>query len=432
MSNVLIEKYGQEIDLGVCLIGKNLNVFTLRGFSNLELLAEISGGDVYDDVLNPEGTQRDLKTKHSKEALEYALDSLSENPAENPRAFPELTLNVRDASVLRVFDMNNSEINFESTDFISENQTISVRVKIITNALNFPIPQFNPQISRVDGNHRLSQAENLDHELFPEIPTVPFSIFVGLSTMQERKLFSDINGKHVGMPPAIVTSFEGSFIAPDVALTSSKGRAVWLAKQLTGKDMAFYGKVHFGGSSDGAKELYGAIPPITIQGLRNGILKTLASCPSLESYLFPAVDLQDAAQNTDVEKNERIKRGYVMLDVLNRYWTAVKHAFPDAWENKKDYILLNSIGLESFSYLAGPVIEHLMLNTKTIEQTHFNAAMEHVAAKINLHRDGYLGIAGAGGAKKVKDELMAIWTQTGVHIAVAISGLGQSSTSSLD
>jgi hypothetical protein len=73
-----------------------------------------------------------------------------------------------------------------------------------------------------------------------------------------------------------------------------------------------------------------------------------------------------------------------------------------------------------------------MLNTKTIEQTHFNAAMEHVAAKINLHRDGYLGIAGAGGAKKVKDELMAIWTQTGVHIAVAISGLGQSSTSNLD
>ena len=123
MSNILIEKYGQEIDLGVCLIGKNLNIFTLRGFSNLELLAEISGGDVYDDVLNPEGTQRDLKTKHSKEALEYALDSLSENPAENPRAFPELTLNVRDASVLRVFDMNNSEINFESTDFISENET---------------------------------------------------------------------------------------------------------------------------------------------------------------------------------------------------------------------------------------------------------------------------------------------------------------------
>ena len=50
MSNILIEKYGQEIDLGVCLIGKNLNIFTLRGFSNLELLAEISGGDVYDDV----------------------------------------------------------------------------------------------------------------------------------------------------------------------------------------------------------------------------------------------------------------------------------------------------------------------------------------------------------------------------------------------
>ena len=331
MSNILIEKYGQEIDLGVCLIGKNLNIFTLRGFTNIELLADISGGDVYDEVKNPEGTQRDLKTKHSKEALEYALDSLNEIPSENPRAFPELTLNIRDSSVIRVFDLNNSEINFESTDFISENETISVRVKILTSAMNFPIPQFNPQISRVDGNHRLSQAENLDHDLYPEIPNVPFSIFVGLSTMQERKLFSDINGKHVGMPPAIVTSFEGSFIPADVALTSSKGRAVWLAKQLTGDNMAFYGQVHFGGSTDGAKEVYGAIPPITIQGLRNGILKTLASCPSLESYLFPAVDLQDPTQNSDQKKKERIDRGYVMLDVLNRYWTAVRYAFPDAW-----------------------------------------------------------------------------------------------------
>ena len=432
MGNSLINQYGQEIDLGVCLIGKNLNVYTLRGFSSLEVLADISGGDVFDDVLNPEGTQRDLKPKHSKEALDYALGSLEENPEDSPRAFPELTLNVRDKNVLKIFDLNNSEINFDSLDFMSDNETQSVRVKVISDKLNQPTPRFNPQISRVDGNHRLSQAEEIDRELYPEIPVVPFSMFVGLSTLQERKLFSDINGKHVGMPPAIVTTFDSSLTPPEVALTTVKGRASWLARQLTAEDMAFHGKVHFGGSTEGAKELYGIVPPITVQGLRNGILKTLDRCPSIVAYLFPSVDLSDPSENSDLKKKERIDRGFVMLKLLNRYWSAVKSAYPVEWENKKDYILLNSIGLEGFSNLAGPVIEHLMLNKGTIEQVHFDAVMQHMASKTNLSRENYKGIAGAGGGKKIADELMQIWTQTGVHIAVAMTSLSEESPSNLD
>lgn len=432
MADLISNEHGKEIDLGICLIGKNLNVYTLRGFSNLEILADISGGDVYDDALNPEGTQRDLKTKHSKEALDYALGSLVENPEENPRAFPEITLNVRDKSVMRITNLNNDEINFDSSDFMTDGDSMSVRVKILSEKLVEPTPRFNPQISRVDGNHRLSQVEGIDKELFPEIPVVPFSMFVGLSNLQERKLFSDINGKHVGMPPSIVTTFDSSFTPPDVALTTTKGRAAWLARQLTESNMAFYGKVNFGGSVEGAKELYGSVPPITIQGLRNGILKTIDSCPSLGAYLFPPVDLSRLEENTDAKKRERIERGHMMVTLLNRYWTAVKLAFPAAWENKRDYILLNSIGLEGFSHLAGPVIEHLALNKGTKDQAHFDAVLAHIATKIDLNRDRYKGVAGAGGGKKVTDELMAIWTQSGAPIAAAISGLAPETPSALD
>lgn len=432
MAEKLSLQYGQEIDLGVCIIGRNLNTFTLRGYTSLEILADISGGDVYDEVSNPEGTQRDLKIKHSKEALDYALGALNENPEESPRAFPEITLNVRDKSVLRITDLNNSEIFFDSSDFQADENSMSVRVKVLAENLVEPTPRFQPQISRVDGNHRLSQAENMDHENYPEIPVVPFSLFVGLSNQQERKLFSDINGKHVGMPPSIVTTFDSSFTPPDVALTSNKGRATWIARRLTEEGMAFYGKVHFGGSTEGAKELYGAVPPITVQGLRNGILKTLDSCPSLGAYLFPEVDLSDPTQNSEAKKRERIESGQMMVTLLNRYWTAVKNAYPAAWENKKDYILLNSIGLEGFSHLAGPVIEHLVLNKGTKDQAHFDAVMNHMAAKTELHRDHYKGVAGAGGGKKVSNELMGIWTQSGVQIAVAISGLSPDLPSSLD
>jgi DGQHR domain-containing protein len=432
MAEKLSMQHGQEIDLGVCIIGRNLNIFTLRGYTSLEVLADISGGDVYDDVLNPEGTQRDLKPKHSKEALEYALGSLNVNPEESPRAFPEITLNVRDKAVLKISDLNSSEILFDSLDFMADGDSISVRVKVLSEKLTEPTPRFQPQISRVDGNHRLSQVENIDHEIFPEIPVVPFSMFVGLTNLQERKLFSDINGKHVGMPPSIVTTFDSSFTPAEVALTSNKGRATWLARKLTEDGMAFFGKVHFGGSTEGAKELYGAVPPVTVQGLRNGILRTLDSCPSLGAYLFPEVDLGDPAQNTDSKKRERIESGQMMVTLLNRYWTAVKNAYPTEWENKKDYILLNSIGLEGFSHLAGPVIEHLVLNKGTKDQVHFDAVMNHMASKTNLHRDHYKGVAGAGGGKKISNELMGIWTQSGVQIAVAISGLSSETTSALD
>jgi hypothetical protein len=88
--------------------------------------------------------------------------------------------------------------------------------------------------------------------------------------------------------------------------------------------------------------------------------------------------------------------------------------------------------LEGFSHLAGPVIEHLVLNKGTKDQSHFDAVMNHMATKTDLHRDHYKGVAGAGGGKKVANELMGIWTQSGVQIAVAISGLNPDSPSTLD
>ena len=106
MSTELEAKYGEFIDLGMCIAGRNLNTWTLRGYQPIKTLADISGGDVYDETKNPEGTQRDLKGWHSKEALDYAMDSLFLAPEDNPRAFPEITLNVRDTSVIQLLDAN--------------------------------------------------------------------------------------------------------------------------------------------------------------------------------------------------------------------------------------------------------------------------------------------------------------------------------------
>ena len=71
----IVHRHGDEIDLGRCLVGKNLNLLALRGFATLDVLAELSAPDVYDQVDNPTGTQRDLKAKHAEECFDYAIES---------------------------------------------------------------------------------------------------------------------------------------------------------------------------------------------------------------------------------------------------------------------------------------------------------------------------------------------------------------------
>jgi hypothetical protein len=81
----IADRYGELVDLGACVVGKNLNLMTVRGFARLDVLAAISAPDVYDQIDNQYGTQRDLKSKHALECFDYALDSLAVTPEDNPR-----------------------------------------------------------------------------------------------------------------------------------------------------------------------------------------------------------------------------------------------------------------------------------------------------------------------------------------------------------
>jgi len=161
MSSPLRDKYGEYVDLGFCIIGRNLNVITARGYSSLFTLAQISGPDILDPILNPFGTQRDLNAKHSEEALEYALTADDVDPAKEPRAFPEITLNARDKNVLRFTHVSGGDLDFEAISEELIPDTIVAKVSVRVDSLTFPVPPLNPQISRIDGNHRLSQAQRV-------------------------------------------------------------------------------------------------------------------------------------------------------------------------------------------------------------------------------------------------------------------------------
>ena len=50
---------------------KVLGVNVYRGFGKLADLARISKADIYDQIKNPKGTQRDLSAQHARDAYEY-------------------------------------------------------------------------------------------------------------------------------------------------------------------------------------------------------------------------------------------------------------------------------------------------------------------------------------------------------------------------
>lgn len=211
--NPLVAHYGGVIDFGPCLAGRNLNLMVFRGFASLDALAAVSAPDVYDSYTNPSGTQRELDKKHAQSCFDYATTADNVLPQDDPRSFPEIILNARDHQVVELYHIDDHDFVLALDSFTSDAEFDGhiVGVRVHTDLLEYPHPLKNPQISRVDGNHRLSGAdvdaliagdEDVEH-----IP-VPFSLYVGLTTEQEVKLFKDINGEHKGMDVTHLVNIE--------------------------------------------------------------------------------------------------------------------------------------------------------------------------------------------------------------------------------
>jgi hypothetical protein len=96
-----------------------------------------------------------------------------------------------------------------------------------------------------------------------------------------------------------------------------------------------------------------------------------------------------------------------LVTLIDNFWLAVRETFPDAWNNKRDFILLQSIGLNGFAEFGGTIIDR-GYNDDQVESDDFKKMLAPVAAVVDLARDQdrWKGIAGAGGAKEVAFELL--------------------------
>jgi len=121
-----------------------------------------------------------------------------------------------------------------------------------------------------------------------------------------------------------------------------------------------------------------------------------------------------------VEIKDLLKLPDLLLTLFNNYWLAVRSVFPEAWQNKKEYILLQSIGLNGFAMLGGKLIKDAVESgSKKLHQSDFEILLQAVAENVNLSKANpeWDAVAGAGGARKVYEKLVDELTPSAENIA---------------
>jgi hypothetical protein len=383
--------------LGLGLQGKNLNLICIRGFANLGLLAKFSSPDVMSQVENPLGTQRPLDVKHAREVSDYGLGSLQEDPNVDPRAFPEIMLNVRDLDVVYISQLDEGAYNGIDDYVYDKWGTTSTLIQIDIDKFSYPPRSYDPQISRIDGNHRLSVATSLlemGYEL-EHFPIVPYSMFLGLNADQERKLFVDINGKIKKMAPGTTKTFQGTnnrnrdprtFTQPELQN--------WIAHKMSATGGVFDGMVNMGGSLAGfASDDFGKRPPITINVVEAAV-----------KHFYSG-----GKQFVDYQRDP-----HFVFQAISTFFELLKVYFPDEWVNKREYILLDNVGLCSFGKVAGNLAANWALTQDSDLGETFDNALDILSQKMPLDRKRFAGVVGAGGINTVYLKAIGILQSTRV------------------
>lgn len=293
----------------------NLDTICYRGSAPLAHLAAISQTDVFDQVTNPDGLQRDLSPKHAAEAYDYAR---REPDRDFPRAFPEVVLNVRDKGVVNVQPLHTGDDGINTYRLTFDRRAMK---------------DGKIHVSRVDGNHRLFYAEG-DERRDPLLMSAPFQLHIGLSREQERSLFVDINANQKGLNSSHLAVLRSKLTLEEQEIRDHLDR--WIAKRLAEGDpkSPWHGLIHLGGSKKGARA-QGLTRPVNFASLEGGVKRTITKSQYIHDLTDPEAQ-------------------YVLI---RNYWQAVKEVFSEEWARPKDYLLLRNLGVTSMSILGGTIID---------------------------------------------------------------------------
>lgn len=343
--------------------GDVLGVKVLRGYAQLNQLAEMSKADIYDQKANPTGTQRDLSPKHAREAYEYVKTHAI-------GFWPEVFLAVRDKSA----------VTYEPTE-ASSNFGFMVVDMAVASAPN------KIAISRVDGNHRLNYADGSHPNLPPLQNEVSFCLAYDLSFDQELILFRDINDNQKRMNTSHLDNIEAR-LSPEQKLKSQEPD-LYIARNLgQDKESPLHDRIYEGGVST----ISSSIP---LRALRTGI-----------RYMLSRPTKLTALRDADAQ-----------YKVIRNYFQAVKLWQPNAWIEPGKYLVLRGAGLWGICYIGADVID------RALAQGRFDSSDMLTILKSGREWDwsnngNFRGYSGAGGASKISNEVTAEFQhESGVSVS---------------
>ena len=278
---VKLEEKGSPVRL-IVLRGMNLNTQTYRGYAPIADLARVSAPDPFNQDTNPNGLQRDLSEKHSRDAYRYADGA--EKVQEHKRAWAEVLLNVRDPSVVSLSPIDEPNGVF----------ALEIREDLI----NKDLPR--PQISRTDGNHRLffGEGDPKHLALFPPLTvSTPFAMTIDLEPDAEAYLFMDINDNQKTMNTAHLAHMKARLTGAEKL--AQEDPALWIAEHLSEDPKSpWHGIVYKGGS----KRSQGLKRRVNLPALRTGI----------------SMMLHDTVKLRDLQQDLIAQYGFIRM-----YWNAV-------------------------------------------------------------------------------------------------------------
>jgi DGQHR domain-containing protein len=183
----------------------------------------------------------------------------------------------------------------------------------------------NPQISRVDGNHRLFFAQGFSdkkYELESLEVIIPFSITIGLDKKEEAALFSDINSNALKMNTSQLDHLRYRLLSE--ATIKGEELALWIAEDLSkDSDSPFHNIIYLGGKRS-------------------------------KKYITSLSTFKDGIQ-TLLRESKELSNVKILYDLksqaIKNYWRAIKNTFLGEWNEKLQKSRANLL-MSYFSYFA--------------------------------------------------------------------------------
>ena len=344
------------------VFGKCLGHKAYRGFGALRDLARISKADIFDQVKNPLGTQRNLSLQHARKAYQYVT--------ERPRAFyPEMILNVRDQSYIKFHPLERSTTKagdqaaakFGTLEFVKDPRRTEAIV-----------------VSRLDGNHRLWFADGGERGKDPVERPVSFCLLTLHDVNAELELFRDINDNQMGMNTSHLQNITARLLGEKALKVNNP--ALYIVKRLQDdKSSPLHKMIHEGGRVVKGATLAG----LTVANLSNAIRDMLSRSAKLAQ--FPDADAQ--------------------YQVIKNYWLAVKKWLPTAWKQPRDFMIFKGVGLYAISYVGIEIIDRSLLKGKFASKDMLVYLKQLPSDQLAVRET--LAYAGRGGGRKLANDLIA-------------------------